>query len=539
MFDASEIESREGRLDVGPFLILRDVILIICWRLRTVEQQASTESTVDKYKTVTYGATVRAAKHHLVPITLAVEQTTLLSFFHHATISAAKIVGFEVCREVFLRGIIHCGDNNMTSLLSPRIIIRILFAYLLCGGRTNHVGHAWFVEDRRSTNTIHSGSLRSHAPTTAPVNSPCGRGCCWEYTIGSATLPGTDPERPQKVNQDGHFFFRGTTTTFDADTRIVAMGVMDGHGLKGHQVVQFLQRQLPVRLQQYLGHLLLEDGNSSIADTSKEFMDLFEQQTKDLIELGKADPAELQQAPTGNVPQALVHAFLATQLDARRDTSIPTGRSGTTCVVCLAVENTNPTGSGCSLILHTAYVGDSRAIHWASGGNPNDGTVTCLTRATTVGSKVERDRIERCQGRIDIRGNVFYGPVGIAMTRSLGNAVMLRAGVLPIPMLTQNELHRGQVNPKSDSEHGRTDAANFSHYICAGTDGVFDVLSNEQVMNIIDESVNDESSSSLNAAANEVCRQAREAWLAELPIETKVDDITCVILRCSAGGNAI
>lgn len=405
-------------------------------------------------------------------------------------------------------------------------------------------------------------STTARAAASAAASDHPSRDFRWEYDIGCATLPGTDPDRPQKVNQDGFFFFQGTTATAtatattldendeDDDTRIVVIGVMDGHGLQGQQVVQFLQRQLPVRLQQYLG--LVRGGtadNASIADPGpQEFMELMEQQRNDLVELGHADRSELQRSTTnGGLPQALVHAFLAAQLDARMDSTIPTGRSGTTCVVGVVVERLG-VDSGSRLQLHTACVGDSRAIHWTKNSSDDDNnshwnkrTVQSLTRATTVQLPNERDRIEQCQGRIDSCGNVFYGPVGIAMTRSLGNAVLLRAGVLPIPMLTEIELsHGGPVNSKLDTMHDSLDSNYVSHYICAGTDGVFDVLSNEQVMDIIDACVSDESSSSsLDMAAEEVCRQARMAWLADLPIETNVDDVTCVILRCSRGSDAI
>ena len=56
-------------------------------------------------------------------------------------------------------------------------------------------------------------------------------------------------------------------------------------------------------------------------------------------------------------------------------------------------------------------------------------------------SDTERARIESCpQARIDGRGNVFWGPVGIAMTRALGDAILLRAGVLPWPIVERYEL---------------------------------------------------------------------------------------------------
>jgi hypothetical protein len=42
----------------------------------------------------------------------------------------------------------------------------------------------------------------------------------------------------------------------------------------------------------------------------------------------------------------------------------------------------------------------------------------------------------------------------------------------------------------------------------------------------------DDESLPLDEAAVEVCRQAQLAWLTDLPMETRVDDATFVILQC-------
>ena len=60
--------------------------------------------------------------------------------------------------------------------------------------------------------------------------------------IGGINIPGTDPDRPRQINQDALF-------GFEMDGHVVA-GVMDGHGLKGHVVTQFLMRRLPERIRQ-------------------------------------------------------------------------------------------------------------------------------------------------------------------------------------------------------------------------------------------------------------------------------------------------
>ena len=87
-------------------------------------------------------------------------------------------------------------------------------------------------------------------------------------------------------------------------------------------------------------------------------------------------------------------------------------------------------------------------------------------------SDTERARIESCpQARIDGRGNDFWGPVGIAMTRALGDAIILRAGVLPWPIVDRYELPTMETG--------------IQYYVCAGTDGVFDVLTNARVADVL------------------------------------------------------
>jgi len=389
-----------------------------------------------------------------------------------------------------------------------------------------------------------SSSQHSTAPSPSSVSLPVDEVYHVDYEIGSANLPGTDPDRPQKVNQDAHFAFQGTTQVEESRSRsITVLGVLDGHGLKGHQLTDFLQAQLPQRLRQYLKLSSIEqhdteeeelpppDNNN---DNMSEFTRLLRKQRNDIVELGNANPSELEDDDP--IAQALIDAFLAAHLDARRAEGVPTGRSGTTCVVCVLVEDHD---NNC-LTVYTASVGDSGAI--LTTISPRTGLNTrSLATASTVDIPEERARIERSKGRVDASGNVFIGPVGIAMTRSLGDTVLLPAGVIPVPIVTKHEL--------------TTKEANTTYYVCAATDGVFDVLKNARVAAIITRtasvavtSITETSESDgetaatgaavMDAAALEVCSQAKQAWLGDLPVETKVDDISCVIAKCTVAGGA-
>ena len=87
-----------------------------------------------------------------------------------------------------------------------------------------------------------------------------------------------------------------------------------------------------------------------------------------------------------------------------------------------------------------------------------------LTNATTVHLPMERNRIESCNdSRIDTNGNVFYGPIGIAMTRSFGNSVMLRAGIIPISIITKQNL--GQLSSNTLNGNSIDDMCRCGWYI--------------------------------------------------------------------------
>ena len=309
---------------------------------------------------------------------------------------------------------------------------------------------------------------------------------------GVSSVAGTDPDRPAKVNQDRAFC--------KTEGGIVVMGVLDGHGREGHLVTDYFQERLPRRILQQLGASapLQEDDDET-------FLRQLEQQKRDIIDLGGADPERDLKCKT-ETGQALIDAFLLAQLDARRADGIPTGRSGTTAVVCCISEHND------RLTITTASAGDSRAflLPLNTDGSP----LEWLAPTTTTRDPSERARIERCQGRIDASGNVFYGPVGIAMTRSLGNAVMLRAGVLPVPKITTWD---APLTPNSTE---------FLAGCC--TDGISDVFRDADALAAV---VRQELDDDLSHVAHGICSRARQAWLADLPIETKVDDCTITLAK--------
>ena len=299
--------------------------------------------------------------------------------------------------------------------------------------------------------------------------------------IAARSIGGADPNRPQKVNQDAFFQAVVPSSSVIARKNICLMGVMDGHGLKGHLVTQFLSKQLPNRIVEQL------DNPSPEEEWEVKMKDLANFDIDDEINNSKGDDYF-------EIHCAIRYAFHQAHIDAINAPDVPAGRSGTTCIACLIDD----------ACIHVAHVGDSKAILVHS-----DGTGQMLTTETTV-SNLPRDaaRISIGEGRIDGLGNVWYGPVGISMTRALGDAVMLRAGVVPTPIV--------QSFPRSDS-----------CTLVVATDGVWDVLSHEDVCGIASNKY-----LSLEQIVDQITEQARQKWIGDLPVmEEKVDDITCIVAK--------
>ena len=367
------------------------------------------------------------------------------------------------------------------------------------------------------------------------------------HDIGICTIDGVDFKRPTKVNQDAYFH-----TTFTAEVngegpilnKYLCCGIFDGHGKHGHDVTRFMAQQLPKTIQQQLNTPSpvkeLEETMERLTfgtwkRDSGSCINWLNDVDDDCHNSNNNYDDDQKKNPFHPIHEALINSFHSIHYDAIQDQTIKSGRSGTTCVVCLIEENQNERKDCCRV--HLAYVGDSRAILVASGnsydnqfdvgGRSKAVNVKSLTKETTVQLPWERARIEQCEGTI--RGsNVFYGPVGIAMTRALGDSVMLRAGVIPTPVVGTFDF--GSPSKGKDEEK-------LTNTIILATDGVWDVLSNDQVAKIVETAGGKEDgddSHGVQAASKDIALAAKQMWLrSDLPIvdEPIMDDITVMVIQ--------
>ena len=90
------------------------------------------------------------------------------------------------------------------------------------------------------------------------------------------------------------------------------MGVMDGHGLKGHIVTEYLAQQLPARIQEYL----MAEYSSALE--------------------GESAVTEMP-FTVSSISDALSNSFRQAHEDALLNPNVPAGRSGTTCIVSVVI----------------------------------------------------------------------------------------------------------------------------------------------------------------------------------------------------------
>lgn len=158
---------------------------------------------------------------------------------------------------------------------------------------------------------------------------------------------------------------------------------------------------------------------------------------------------------------------------------------------------------------------------------------------------------------------IRYGPIGIAMTRALGDSVMSPAGILPTPQVTRLDyrtamFHAATATKTTKSTTNITTITTNNNKITTvhdntiqkvriliATDGIFDVMTNEEAVEILcsqldgNEKDNQQSSSSSSLAVSssleDAClhllMHARKKWQNDLLLDVRVDDATVVVLE--------
>jgi serine/threonine protein phosphatase PrpC len=242
------------------------------------------------------------------------------------------------------------------------------------------------------------------------------------------TQTGFIPGNSAKVNQDSFF----AHVNFANYPDLYFFGVCDGHGFYGGEVSGYVKQRLPALLSQH----------PSIYTNPRKALN---------SEILRCN-AELSQI------------------------NLDVNFSGTT-LVCVLIKGST---------LYCANVGDSRALIARQINDNLNNTSTgrhwmsiALSRDHKPDDKAESVRIMQCNGRVESYQDENGNPVGparvwlknqdlpgLAMSRSLGDAVAASVGVIAEPEILEFQL------------------TSEDKFIIIGSDGIFEFLSNEEVVKI-------------------------------------------------------
>ena len=316
-----------------------------------------------------------------------------------------------------------------------------------------------------------SRSRRQLAPgqvsaANAPIEFTTQGGTSSE-SCGVSSIKGHKPGNPNWTNQDNYAIEE--CVGGDPQTRIYI--VLDGHGEFGHLVSSRCHDNLPK-------YLMSTEYNAKRSNA-------------------------MMQSDLNNCP-------------------IDVKCSGATCVTCVIKDGKAQLGN----------CGDSRGV-MGRRTSSNSYTAIPLTRDHKPDRQDEKRRIQEAGGQVGCRqivvGHSANGPVmlpmgparvwytnrgetmGLAMSRSLGDSIVHTVGVRAEPEITDHEIQ------------------DTDEFIIMGTDGVWDVIDNNQAVEIVQNHIKRTGSGwDAEEAATIIARSARRRWA---QLSSMIDDITCLVIK--------
>ncbi|XWS65173.1 hypothetical protein CRYUN_Cryun05aG0069400 [Craigia yunnanensis] len=306
------------------------------------------------------------------------------------------------------------------------------------------------------------------------------------------------------TNQDAMIVWEN----FGSRTDTVFCGVFDGHGPYGHMVAKRVRDHLPLKLsanwevnissEDVLREISLKTaGSMNSEDTAFVSADEESRASVDLEE------TEKHQEIFQTLKESFLKAFKVMDRELRMHAYIDCFCSGTTAVTLVK--------QGPYLVI--GNVGDSRAV---LGTRDKDNSLTAvqLTVDLKPNLPAEADRIRKCKGRVfALQDEPEVARVwlpnndspGLAMARAFGDFCLKDFGLISVPEISYRLL------------------SEKDEFIVLATDGIWDVLSNKEVIDIV------ASAPARSSAARALVETAVRAWRYKYPT-SKVDDCAAVCL---------
>ncbi|WJZ99424.1 hypothetical protein VitviT2T_017872 [Vitis vinifera] len=272
-------------------------------------------------------------------------------------------------------------------------------------------------------------------------------------------------------------------------------GVFDGHGPHGHLVARKVRDALPLKLLSFLHSYQSRQNGSSTA--------CFKSDLKKLDGGDSEKDSSTEDKLDCLWREAFLKSYKAMDKELRSHPNLDCFCSGSTAVTIVR--------QGSNLFM--GYIGDSRAI---LGSKDSSDSMVAIQLTVDLKPDLPREaeRIKRCKGRVFALQDEpevprvwlpFDDAPGLAMARAFGDFCLKEYGVISIPEFSHRML---------------TDRDQF---IVLASDGVWDVLSNEEVVEIVS------SAPTRSSAARILVDSAAREWKLKYPT-SKMDDCAVVCL---------
>ncbi|OVA06279.1 Protein phosphatase 2C (PP2C)-like domain [Macleaya cordata] len=328
------------------------------------------------------------------------------------------------------------------------------------------------------------------------------------FLSGATDLASLCTQQGKKgTNQDAMIVWENFCSRMDT----VFCGVFDGHGPYGHMVAKRVRDSLPLRLSANWEVGIGRKDGFRESDSARESMNsdetaslCIDDEPGDYLDVEEKE--KLQQISA--LKESFLKAFRVMDKELRVHPNVDCFCSGTTAVTLVK--------QGQDLVI--GNIGDSRAI---LGTRDQDDSLIAvqLTEDLKPNLPREAERIRRCKGRVfALKGEPDVARVwlpntdgpGLAMARAFGDFCLKNYGVISVPDISYRRL----------SER--------DEFVVLATDGVWDVLSNKEVIDIVS------SAPAQASAARTLVDSAVRAWKIKYPT-SKVDDcaVVCLFLNSS------
>lgn len=285
------------------------------------------------------------------------------------------------------------------------------------------------------------------------------------------------------VNQDAMAVWEDYT----GEKGMIFCGVFDGHGPLGHKVSQYIRDNLPSKLSAAIK--LAQQKASNYHNANDADTGTFDETNKNLS--------------LASWEGCFLKSFNEMDENLAKDINTDSYCSGSTAVTVI---------KQCDQLI-IGNLGDSRAV-LCTRGDRDQLIAVQLTVDLKPDLPSEASRIVNCEGRVfaaeeepDVRR--IWMPdddcPGLAMSRSFGDFCLKDYGLISIPDVFYRKLN------KQDQ------------FVVLATDGVWDVLTNNEVINIV------ASAPSRSISAKLLVKRAVRAWRHRYP-GSKVDDCAVICL---------